>query len=46
MAMAIESSGLHERIAFKAMMLFGSDPKWYLILFEFRYLRNKFILLL
>jgi di/tricarboxylate transporter len=28
MAIGIESSGLHERIALKMILLFGSDPKW------------------
>jgi hypothetical protein len=32
MAIAIESSGLHEKIALKIMMLFGSDPKWFILL--------------
>ena len=31
MAMAIEKTGLHQRIAIKAIMLFGSDPKWLLL---------------
>lgn len=28
-AIGIESSGLHQKIALKIIMLFGSDPKWY-----------------
>jgi di/tricarboxylate transporter len=28
MACAIELSGLHERISLKALMHFGSHPKW------------------
>lgn len=31
MAMAIEKTGLHQRIAIKAIMFFGSDPKWLLL---------------
>lgn len=29
MSSAIELSGLHERIALRALMFFGSNPKWY-----------------
>jgi sodium-dependent dicarboxylate transporter 2/3/5 len=28
MAISIERSGLHQRIALKIIMYFGSDPKW------------------
>jgi di/tricarboxylate transporter len=28
MAIGIESSGLHQKIALKILLWFGSDPKW------------------
>mgnify|MGYP001810313646 CR=1 FL=1 len=30
-AIGIESSGLHEKLALKIIMLFGSDPKWLML---------------
>jgi len=32
MSSAIELTGLHERISLRALMFFGSNPKWSLIL--------------
>jgi di/tricarboxylate transporter len=46
MAMTIERSGLHERAALRAMMLFGSDPKWYLCFLFFSFLFFLILLLL
>lgn len=28
LAIGIEKTGLHERVALKIIMFFGSDPKW------------------
>ena len=30
-AMSIETCGLHERIALRVLMKFGSDPKWLML---------------
>ena len=31
LAIAVETSGLHKRIAFRVIMLFGSNPLWLLL---------------
>lgn len=31
MALAIENTNLHQRIALKVIMFFGSNPKWLLL---------------
>ena len=28
MALCVESSGLHKKLAFRVIMLFGSNPMW------------------
>jgi len=31
LALSVESSGLHKKIAFRAILLFGSNPAWLLL---------------